>query len=313
MQHRTHHITASARRAFTLVEILVVVAIIATMTALLVATFGGAFGVAREKATLATIKKINLAINERVNALEMAIEKGELRDTIDTLQKTGYSRAAAVTEVRKDQMKKMFPQTWAEAGVAPPSANTPSAADNAECLYWAVTSGIVHGAASVGQDSYDSSEVADTDKDGLLEFVDGWGNPLRFYRWPTRLLRPNYDTSAAIGDPVNTGARKDIAVLVMPSLSDDVLGSDPDAPLEKLLYSRYSGNLGNYEARYHTPATYHAPLVISAGPDQVLGLNEPTDTTDYGYLAKPTPAVLSASDPGNSPLADDISNHQSMD
>jgi hypothetical protein len=33
-------------------------------------------------------------------------------------------------------------------------------------------------------------EVADTDGDGLFEIVDAWGQPLRFYRWPTRLFRP---------------------------------------------------------------------------------------------------------------------------
>ena len=32
--------------------------------------------------------------------------------------------------------------------------------------------------------------VADIDADGLIELLDGWGQPLRFYRWPTRLVRP---------------------------------------------------------------------------------------------------------------------------
>jgi len=31
----------------------------------------------------------------------------------------------------------------------------------------------------------DARFVADKDDDGLLEFVDGFGNPLRYYRWPT--------------------------------------------------------------------------------------------------------------------------------
>ena len=35
---------------------------------------------------------------------------------------------------------------------------------------------------------FTAQEVADTDDDGLLEFVDAWGEPLRFYRWPTRMI-----------------------------------------------------------------------------------------------------------------------------
>jgi hypothetical protein len=39
--------------------------------------------------------------------------------------------------------------------------------------------------ALVTRDSFKASEVGDTDGDGLPEFLDGWGNPIRFYRWPT--------------------------------------------------------------------------------------------------------------------------------
>ncbi len=39
------------------------------------------------------------------------------------------------------------------------------------------------------------------------------------------------------------------------------------------------------EARYHTPDTYHTPLIVSAGKDGVLGLYEPNDTTNVGNLA----------------------------
>jgi prepilin-type N-terminal cleavage/methylation domain-containing protein len=33
-------------------------------------------------------------------------------------------------------------------------------------------------------DDFSTSEVKDTDNDGLPEFVDSWGNPIQFYRWP---------------------------------------------------------------------------------------------------------------------------------
>ena len=33
-------------------------------------------------------------------------------------------------------------------------------------------------------DEFSDREVRDTDGDGLPEFVDAWGEPLQFYRWP---------------------------------------------------------------------------------------------------------------------------------
>ncbi len=43
--------------------------------------------------------------------------------------------------------------------------------------------GGVYGSA-FDKDDFTSKEVQDTDGDGLMEFVDAWGEPLQFYRWP---------------------------------------------------------------------------------------------------------------------------------
>ena len=34
------------------------------------------------------------------------------------------------------------------------------------------------------RDDFTDREVQDTDHDGLPEFVDAWGQPLQFFRWP---------------------------------------------------------------------------------------------------------------------------------
>jgi hypothetical protein len=39
--------------------------------------------------------------------------------------------------------------------------------------------------SSFNRDDFTDKEVRDTDGDGLPEFVDAWGQPLQFYRWPT--------------------------------------------------------------------------------------------------------------------------------
>jgi prepilin-type N-terminal cleavage/methylation domain-containing protein len=78
------------------------------------------------------------------------------------------------------------PLRWSGGALQNHSVET----ESAELLYFAITRLEVFGAPLVGVDEFSTREVADTDNDGLPEFVDGWGNPLRFYRWPTRLFKP---------------------------------------------------------------------------------------------------------------------------
>jgi len=49
----------------------------------------------------------------------------------------------------------------------------------AECLYMIVT------AIPEAADQFHASEIGDADGDGLPEFHDGWGRPIRFLRWPS--------------------------------------------------------------------------------------------------------------------------------
>ncbi len=54
----------------------------------------------------------------------------------------------------------------------------------AEMLYAILVEGRGPLGSVFNKDDFSSSEVADTDDDGLPEFVDAWGNPLQFFRWP---------------------------------------------------------------------------------------------------------------------------------
>jgi len=207
--------------------------------------------------------------------------------------------------------------------------------ESAKLLYFCLVVADSFGAGSVDADRFTELEVADTDADGLPEFVDAWGNPLRFYRWPTRLididapspfapvlLNPNDGTDTRVVAGVERQIANTLfrglppAPLPMPngSIARDMLLIDPDDPVG-LLYSeleRLNGANGAplfasefNEAKYHTPETYHTPLIVSAGPDGLTGLWEPNDTDGvqrFGNLAQlegtsvssppPTPAVL---------------------
>ena len=66
------------------------------------------------------------------------------------------------------------------------------------------------------------------------------------------------------------------------NLAND-LNRDPDDPLRSCI------GISNFEQNFHTPATYHVLLIVSAGPDGQLGIYEPDDVPNFGYLAQPIP------------------------
>ncbi len=54
-----------------------------------------------------------------------------------------------------------------------------------EMLYALLVEGNGPFGSAFNRDDFTDKEVRDTDGDGLPEFVDAWGQPLQFYRWPT--------------------------------------------------------------------------------------------------------------------------------
>jgi prepilin-type N-terminal cleavage/methylation domain-containing protein len=53
-----------------------------------------------------------------------------------------------------------------------------------EMLYAILVEGLSPLGSSFSREDFTSREVQDTDGDGLPEFVDAWGEPLQFFRWP---------------------------------------------------------------------------------------------------------------------------------
>jgi prepilin-type N-terminal cleavage/methylation domain-containing protein len=49
-------------------------------------------------------------------------------------------------------------------------------------------------------EDFGPNEIGDTDEDGLPEFLDGWGKPIQFYRWPIHF-------SAPVGTSLQKGRR----------------------------------------------------------------------------------------------------------
>ena len=209
-----------------------------------------------------------------------------------------------------------------------------TATESAELLYYTLVYSTSYGSAAVDSDRFTNAEVRDTDGDGLPEFVDAWEQPLRCYRWPTRLIDthppvpfqpvlsdPNDATDVIItvdtnndGIPDTTVGQRQVAPLerqvasimlkglplapaLLPDgrLPRDLLLTDPDDPVGILYFEleRLNGLNGTplfsnefNETKYHTPDTFHSPLIVSAGKDGQLGLYEPNDSANFGNLAQ---------------------------
>jgi prepilin-type N-terminal cleavage/methylation domain-containing protein len=321
------------RRAFTLVELLMVIVVIGILTSLLVVASMSVIGSARESATKGTIIKVNGMLKERLSVFSGHKTDPVQIASVSTIAAGDNKRAEVLA--RKVEFLRAFPQTWGEAVRANliketevPATITPDA-ESSEVLYYVMTSSNSLGMSPVDTDAFNSNEVRDTNGNEKLEFVDAWGRPLRFYRWPTQLVRGGGFTDATEGSIVESD------IIRAKILFGDAIKSvaqaqqDPDDPIALLRSGGWdsnanadafegnttsllpindaSGNLvGNF---FHSLGTFHAPLLVSAGADGALGLYSPssefgsTNWTNRGDLARPESLT------DNAPLYDNITNY----
>jgi type II secretory pathway pseudopilin PulG len=278
------------------VELLVVIAIIAILISIMGVVLANMGQQAKEAATNATIRKIHTLLEQRLEAFDRAMNqieknknneqqyKNEWDEEVEQLSgmRPPASKEQVKILVRKRFKKLNFPQRPDDIGGTDDDEDI---TESSERLYEMLTNSEIGGVAPVDAGEFLASEVADTDGDGLLEFIDAWGNPLRFYRWPTRLI--------------NSGS----VDLLIKGLTADLINTDPDDPLEQLRrvinHLPNSPDAGSFEEQYHTPYTYHVPLVVSAGVDGELGMGEPNSLTLADRLGRVTDA---------SALTDNITN-----
>lgn len=215
-----------ATAGFTLIEILVVISIIAFLTAIVLVVYSDSLTEARIEATRATIRQLDSALEERQRAFQRLNFRSEAQQfRVAYLRGTNTPAAPPPQEVaeiivRKDRFRAAFPQRLQDlygfdgvagtqddapllvkwnAAITSPGLHTPET-ESSELLWLALTEGSAFGPPPPNLDNIPPRHLQDTDNDGLTEIVDDWGRPLQFYNWPTRLIRPGGNNTPIVGE-----------------------------------------------------------------------------------------------------------------
>ncbi|MCH2114404.1 MAG: type II secretion system GspH family protein [Pirellulales bacterium] len=222
------------RAAVTLVELLVVITIIATLSTVFLGVSSAAMEQARASRTKALVAKIHTLLMERWETYATRRVGVDLPAGLP-----GQQAARVRLDATRMAMKLEMPDRWSDilltsvssrppsAGWAPPVPNIPigfyalpvrypalsrsylrryanlktndaeilQANQGAECLYLIVMLATGDGEART---LFGEQDIGDTDGDGALEFVDGWGRSIEFIRWPAGFAP---DSALMTGDP----------------------------------------------------------------------------------------------------------------
>jgi prepilin-type N-terminal cleavage/methylation domain-containing protein len=258
-------------RGFSLIELLVVMGIIALLAGVSFTVIGGAMQSSRRAATMTTITKVNKIYQQQLRGFYLHLDEdkaltnrlaGNFRPPGGQYQMT-TDKEASLALARKLRVRNQFPQHPAEAagfdgaigtgdelpafrewcrsaamggGIGSRDIPDDYTADSAELLYLICTESTIPG-APVLDAGFSRSELGDTDGDGWTEILDAWSQPLRFYRWPTRLINPGGYVFGVLGADVSPG---DMSIPLDSSITSDptfqdalalVTAADPSATI----------------------------------------------------------------------------------
>jgi prepilin-type N-terminal cleavage/methylation domain-containing protein len=297
---------------FTLIELLVAISIIATLSAMFLGASRAAMEHSRAARTRTTIDKLNTLLMERWADYET--RRVDMAFVPPTAEATADYRLIALRELMKFEM----PDRWSDVDLGSSInpigktasrdqasvflKNVPSLAriyyrhaleaqtkananskpesftqyEGPECLYMIIMYACGEGEA---RSMFSAQDIGDVDGDGAPEFLDGWGKPIGFVRWPAgfapRSSLMSWNTEQ------NT-----------PDADNDHDPFDPfrrDLQLSTQDYTESNASLAKYIAplRDGSPAFRLVPLIYSAGPDGEydIDVKAPTPTSDSTGLA----------------------------
>jgi prepilin-type N-terminal cleavage/methylation domain-containing protein len=266
---------ASARRGFTLVELLLVITIIGVLASLALGALWHAETRAKTVRTQALVHKLHAQIMlrwESYRTRQLPVDLQRL-----TLQRYGQADANMLAKTRlwalRELMRLELPQTFADIKdgsllarqasslPGPPNSkvevplpavtrayktrleSTPytDQYQGAECLYMIITLGMD---TSLGTERFSAKDVGDLDGDGLPEFHDAWGQPISFLRWAPKFvsdLQPEPRDPQGDHDPFDPYRVDERAYRLVPL----VYSSGPDG--RDMILTDLPGNTNNPE------------------------------------------------------------------
>lgn len=300
----------SIRNALTLIELLITITILATLATMFLGASNAAIESARAARTKTTINKIHTLLMERWGSYTTR------RILVETTSGApGRFQAAERLDALRSLMLLEMPERWSEVGTlqvgispyhldltAPRYSGLQTALygqyarrktasvtienESAECLFMIVMFATGDGEART---LFSRQDIGDTDGDGASEFLDGWGRPIHFVRWPKGFTSSSdYQSNDNVGD------------------------HDPfDMFRVDTADTRVSGDLNR--------ANRLVPLVVSAGPDGILDLITMRDAnfryqrTEFKITVPGTTITTRILDPYQTVLANNSTNYQMAD
>jgi prepilin-type N-terminal cleavage/methylation domain-containing protein len=263
-----------ARPSFTLVELMIVIAIIGVLAGAVLGAAASAFQEAKVARCKAQIAKLHMLIMPRWEAYgTRSLRLSVPPNTTDSIAKLARVRLLVVRDLMRMELPDRItdldlgavalnlavdpkygggsrlissanPAIWnshrRRAGYAPTATSQPTwtaAHQGAECLYLIVAA--IREGETNGLDFFKDSEIGDVDGDGLREILDPWGNPIEFMRWaPGFAIAPGPDGSWGVAgvDDDGNGTIDDFSELGWP-------GSDDDSELQSRDASQFSDPL----------------------------------------------------------------------
>ena len=206
-----------------------------------------------------------------------------------------------------------------------------TANQGAECLYLILA--VMKDGDKSAIDYFSTDEIGDVDGDGMKEILDGWGQPITFFRWPAGYTReqPGADfyCGQANTDDNSNSATDDLLEYMTPG-SDDFLWTAteqtrdtsvaPD-PFDPLKVDPRWANVDPGSRPYAL-----RPLILSAGPDKSYDIvsnqldamdtangmaNDPYSirTTQPYNRVNPLPGTPQDTDGDGGIAGDNITNH----
>jgi prepilin-type N-terminal cleavage/methylation domain-containing protein len=331
-------------RAFTLIELMVTIVIISILASLSLAGLAVARQRVKADRTELTIRKIHEVLMPHYEKF--------LSRTVPTVAPgttyEGVAQKAATLVSKRRALVLEMPDGWADLidtgtaapeitlnprppysaiaqrlrAIARPSYRSARFSD-AECLWATVIRGGFADPAIVGH--FREDEFGDKDQNGAREFIDGWGNPIRFLRWAPAFVS-RYQPSATAGvdtrshdafDPggVDSLARTTLFPLVFSCGPDGepaivCRDAESDFSYPRVAFDPYFATRRKEAANQHNSKTYHIVLRAPAAstlPGELgpvaMTLGQEQAVSDADAYATPFGTIR----PGTA--ADDVHNH----